>query len=65
MLTSQWSVFDDRHNRNRKSIGMTTNGIALKRKLPALKEAGLTALNVSLDTLEAVKFELITRRKVS
>ena len=29
-----------------QSIGMTTNGIALHRKLPALVENGLTHLNI-------------------
>ena len=33
------------------------------RKLPRLKEAGLDAINISLDTLVAPKFEFITRRK--
>ena len=42
---------------------MTTNGVTLKRKLPALKAAGLDQLNISLDTLIQPKFELITRRK--
>lgn len=46
-----------------KTIGMTTNGIALKRKLPALREYGLDQLNISLDTLDPFKFELMTRRK--
>ncbi|KAI0363626.1 molybdenum cofactor biosynthesis prote [Pilatotrama ljubarskyi] len=45
-----------------QSIGMTTNGIALYRKLPALVENGLTHLNVSLDTLDPFKFEIMTRR---
>lgn len=42
---------------------MTSNGIALSRKLPSLVEAGLTHLNVSLDTLDPYKFELMTRRR--
>ena len=46
-----------------ESIGMTSNGIALKRKLPALVQAGLTNLNLSLDTLDQFKFEIMTRRK--
>ncbi|XP_071962539.1 uncharacterized protein [Antedon mediterranea] len=46
-----------------ENIAMTTNGIALARKLPALKEAGLSQLNISLDTLNPAKFEFITRRK--
>ncbi|KAI5477327.1 molybdenum cofactor biosynthesis protein [Pseudohyphozyma bogoriensis] len=45
------------------SLGMTSNGIALKRKLPALVKAGLTHLNISLDTLDPFKFELMTRRR--
>ena len=43
-------------------IGMTTNGTLLKRKLPQLKEAGLTHLNISLDSLVPAKNEFITRR---
>ena len=46
-----------------QSIGVTSNGIALKRKLPALKDCGLDQVNLSLDTLDPFKFELITRRK--
>ena len=46
-----------------ESIGMTTNGITLARKLSQLKEAGLDHLNISLDTLVPAKFEFITRRK--
>ena len=30
---------------------MTTNGLTLSRKLAALQQAGLTHLNISLDTL--------------
>ncbi|EGG13030.1 uncharacterized protein MELLADRAFT_114913 [Melampsora larici-populina 98AG31] len=46
-----------------KSIGMTSNGILLKRRLKSLIDAGLTNLNLSLDTLDPFKFELLTRRK--
>lgn len=42
---------------------MTTNGTVLAKRLDALKEAGLTHLNISLDTLVPAKFEFITRRK--
>ncbi|KAI1793206.1 molybdenum cofactor biosynthesis prote [Ganoderma leucocontextum] len=45
-----------------QSIGMTTNGIVLHRKLPALVRNGLTHLNISLDTLDPFKFEIMTRR---
>ncbi|GBE77430.1 predicted protein [Sparassis crispa] len=44
------------------SIGMTTNGIALERQLPLLVKRGLTHLNISLDTLDPFKFEIMTRR---
>ncbi|KAG6811448.1 hypothetical protein H0H92_007319 [Tricholoma furcatifolium] len=46
-----------------KSIAMTTNGLALHRRLPGFVENGLTHLNLSLDTLDPFKFELITRRR--
>eukprot|EP00475_Leptophrys_vorax_P016178 TRINITY_DN22633_c0_g4_i2.p1 TRINITY_DN22633_c0_g4~~TRINITY_DN22633_c0_g4_i2.p1 ORF type:complete len:357 (+),score=92.09 TRINITY_DN22633_c0_g4_i2:146-1072(+) len=45
-----------------KNIAMTTNGITLKRKLDALLSAGLNNLNISLDTLDPHKFQIITRR---
>ncbi|PIL31467.1 hypothetical protein GSI_06169 [Ganoderma sinense ZZ0214-1] len=46
-----------------QSIGMTTNGIALHRKLSALVQNGLTHLNISLDTLNPFMFEIMTRRR--
>uniref|UniRef100_A0ACD5YL32 Uncharacterized protein n=1 Tax=Avena sativa TaxID=4498 RepID=A0ACD5YL32_AVESA len=46
-----------------KTLAMTTNGIVLSKKLPRLKECGLNALNISLDTLLPAKFEFMTRRK--
>ncbi|KAF9360721.1 Molybdenum cofactor synthesis protein 1 [Mortierella sp. NVP85] len=46
-----------------KTIAMTSNGIALKRKLPPLINSGMNLLNLSLDTLDRFKFELMTRRK--
>ncbi|KAK0538214.1 hypothetical protein OC834_000540 [Tilletia horrida] len=46
-----------------RQIGLTSNGIALHRKLPALARAGLTHLNLSLDTLDPFKFEFMTRRR--
>ncbi|NXM65857.1 MOCS1 protein, partial [Serilophus lunatus] len=46
-----------------KTIAITTNGINLTRLLPRLKEAGLNAINISLDTLVPAKFEFIVRRK--
>ncbi|XP_019841224.2 molybdenum cofactor biosynthesis protein 1 isoform X4 [Bos indicus] len=46
-----------------RTIGITTNGINLARLLPQLQKAGLSAINVSLDTLVPAKFEFIVRRK--
>ncbi|KAL6180436.1 hypothetical protein ACLB2K_047099 [Fragaria x ananassa] len=46
-----------------KTLAVTTNGITLARKLPKLKECGLSAVNISLDTLVPAKFEFLTRRK--
>ena len=55
------SIASESNNIN--SVGITTNGLTLSRKLPSLVENGLTHANISLDTLEATKFEEITRRK--
>ncbi|XP_043859672.1 molybdenum cofactor biosynthesis protein 1 isoform X2 [Dromiciops gliroides] len=46
-----------------KTIAITTNGINLARLLPRLQAAGLSAINISLDTLVPAKFEFIARRK--
>jgi GTP 3',8-cyclase len=43
-------------------LALTTNALTLHRKLDALVEAGLTAVNISLDTLDAQKFKMLTRR---
>lgn len=48
-----------------KQIGMTTNGLTLSRHLPELISSGLTHLNISLDTLDPFKFELMTKRPAS
>ncbi|KAJ7878616.1 molybdenum cofactor synthesis-step 1 protein isoform 2 [Mycena leptocephala] len=46
-----------------KSIAMTSNGLSLHRRLPEFIENGLTHLNLSLDTLDEFRFELMTRRR--
>ena len=46
-----------------EALGITTNGLVLHRYLGDLKAAGLTSLNISLDTLIPAKFEFITRRR--
>ena len=45
-----------------RSLALTTNGLLLEDRLPALRAAGLTDLTVSLDTLRADRFQEITRR---
>jgi cyclic pyranopterin phosphate synthase len=45
-----------------RSLSLTTNGILLKQQAAALADAGLTRINVSLDSLEREKFAKLTRR---
>ena len=45
-----------------RSLSLTTNGILLKQMAGALAEAGLTRINVSLDSLIREKFAALTRR---
>lgn len=44
-----------------KDIGITTNGVLLKKYAKVLHEAGLKRVNVSLDSLDQNKFRIITR----
>lgn len=46
-----------------KELCITTNGISLWRKLDKMAEAGLTGVNLSLDTLDPWQFQIMTRRK--
>lgn len=46
-----------------RELALTTNGISLHRKLDSMVEAGLTGLNISLDTLDPFQFQILTRRK--
>lgn len=48
-----------------RTVAMTSNGLALARRLPALQRAGLSALNLSLDSLRPERFEVMARRPVS
>jgi len=43
-------------------VAMTTNGITLAKKLPELIDAGLTRLNISIDTINRQRFADLTRR---
>ena len=54
-----------RHGRSMPKMGMigiTTNGVKLGSQLDRLVEAGLSSVNISLDTLNPEKFAFITRR---
>jgi cyclic pyranopterin phosphate synthase len=44
-----------------EDLSMTTNALLLSRMAGDLKAAGLDRVNVSLDTLDPVKFKLMTR----
>ena len=44
------------------TIAMTTNGATLRNSAAQLKAAGLSRINISLDTLDAEKFARMTRR---
>lgn len=43
-----------------KAVTMTTNGVFLKNRANALKEAGLDAVNISIDTFDRNRYEKIT-----
>lgn len=49
--------------RGLRELCLTTNGLALHRKLEAMVEAGLTGVNLSLDTLDPFQFQIMTRRR--
>jgi len=45
-----------------RDLSLTTNGLLLAQQARALRDAGLTRLNVSLDTLDEGRFEQLSRR---
>ena len=45
-----------------ENVSMTTNGILLPSMAAELKEAGLSRVNISLDTLDREQYARITRR---
>src|SRR5262249_40042761 len=45
-----------------KDGGLTTNGILRAASVRHLREAGLTRINISLDTMNSARFERLTRR---
>jgi cyclic pyranopterin phosphate synthase len=48
-----------------EQIGMTTNGVTLSKQLPDLVAAGMSHVNISLDSLQPKKFASLTRRPQS
>ena len=44
------------------NLTLTTNGVRLNNFITVLKEANVRSLNISLDTLQKEKFQLLTRR---
>ncbi|KAM3074769.1 hypothetical protein ACMFMG_008186 [Clarireedia jacksonii] len=46
-----------------RELCLTTNGLNLARKLDGMVAAGLTGVNLSLDTLDPWQFQIMTRRK--
>ncbi len=45
-----------------KTLAMTTNGLLLAKHAESLRKSGLTHLNISIDSLQAERFEKITGR---
>jgi cyclic pyranopterin phosphate synthase len=54
-------VRDIAHTPGIRKLTMTTNGVLLARLAQPLAEAGLQRVNISLDTLDAKKFQRLTR----
>src|SRR5512136_1955620 len=50
------------HTPGVRSLSMTTNGVLFARLAERLAQAGLQRVNLSLDTLDRVKFAQLTRR---
>jgi len=44
-----------------EELTLTTNGILLKNMAKPLKDAGLDRINISIDTLDPIKYKKITR----
>lgn len=61
-IVSLMQQIGDLRKHGLKELCITTNGISLHRKLDSMVESGLTAVNLSLDTLDPYQFTLMTRR---
>lgn len=45
-----------------EQVTLTTNGVLLKEQMAELSDAGISAVNISMDTLDPVMYEKIARR---
>jgi len=61
-ISGELKMSNDYLNDQSGLVGITTNGISLSRHIDDLVDAGLTGVNISLDTLRADRFLEITRR---
>ncbi len=57
-----WLITHLKNIQGIEQVTLTTNGIYLKEQLPKLVEAGIDAINISLDTTCPNSFHQITRR---
>lgn len=58
-----WNLIREIHDlEGIEQVTVTTNGVLLKEQIHHLVEAGISAVNVSLDTLDPGMYEQITRR---
>lgn len=48
-------------NKGLKELGLTTNGLLLEKYADDLKKAGLTRVNISIDSMDPAKYKEITR----
>lgn len=62
-ILSLMKQIGDLRSKGLKQLCLTTNGIALHRKLDQMVASGLTGVNLSLDTLDPFQFQIMTRRK--
>jgi GTP 3',8-cyclase len=55
-------VLEAKKNSAITTVGLTTNGLLLDRSLAALIDAGIDAINFSIDSLDRQRYHAITRR---
>ena len=55
-------ILSHAHKLQFDSLHLTTNGVLTEKYLPELKDKGIHQINFSLDSLDPIQFERITRR---